>query len=94
MTGREDVAVGDGEGEVSQTEMVTDYLFCDGRHRRLALRGSPATARGCGELAIGSPRRDRCRVRAQFRVRENFVNHLRGRPPPEVPVGHLGCAGD
>ena len=50
MTGREDVAVGDWEGEVSQTEMVKDYLFCDGRHRRLAKPGSPATARGCGEL--------------------------------------------
>ena len=25
-------------------------IFREGRHRRLALRGSPATARGCGEL--------------------------------------------
>ena len=50
MTRRAGVAVGDWEGEVSQTEMVKDYLFCDGRHRRLAKPGSPATARGCGEL--------------------------------------------
>ena len=37
-------------------------IFREGR-RRLALRGSPATARGCGELAKGSPRRGRCRDR-------------------------------
>ena len=38
-------------------------IFREGRHRRLALRGSPATARGCGELANGSPRRCRCHDR-------------------------------
>ena len=33
-------------------------IFRDGRHSRLALRGSPATARGCGELRyrLSSPR--------------------------------------
>ena len=25
---------------------------------------------------------------------ESFVNHLRGRPQPEVPVRHIGCAGE
>ena len=41
-------------------------IFREGRHRRLALRGSPATARVCGELANGSPRRGRCRDRICF----------------------------
>ena len=27
-----------------------DNQLCEGRHRRLAKAGSPATARGCGEL--------------------------------------------
>ena len=40
MTGRDDFGDRYREGPI----------FCDGRHRRLAKAGSPATARGCGEL--------------------------------------------
>ena len=40
MTGRDDFGDRDWEGPI----------ICDGRHRRLAKAGSPATARGCGEL--------------------------------------------
>ena len=40
MTGRDDFGDRDREGPI----------ICDGRHRRLAKAGSPATARGCGEL--------------------------------------------
>ena len=40
MTGRDDLA---------KTKKI-DYQLSDGRHRRLAKAGSPATARGCGEL--------------------------------------------
>ena len=32
------------------TEMVMDLCIAQERHRRLAKGGSPATARGCGEL--------------------------------------------
>ena len=32
------------------TEMVKDFCIAQERHRRLAKGGSPATARGCGEL--------------------------------------------
>ena len=32
------------------TEVANEEFFQDGRHRRLAKAGSPATARGCGEL--------------------------------------------
>ena len=40
MTGRDDLA----------KAKKFDYQLCEGRHRRLAKAGSPATARGCGEL--------------------------------------------
>ena len=35
--------------DLAKTNKI-DYQLCDGRHRRLAKAGSPATARGCGEL--------------------------------------------
>ena len=44
-----------------RTEVANEKFFQDGRHCRLAKAGSPATARGCGELAKGSPRHGRCR---------------------------------
>lgn len=37
------------EGLFSE-EVVKRSIFCDERHRRLAIHGSPAMARGCGEL--------------------------------------------
>ena len=40
----------DRKGRVLRQRESKDLYFTQERHRRLALRGSPATARGCGEL--------------------------------------------
>ena len=77
MTRRAGVAVGDWEGEVSQTEMVKDYLLCDGRHRRLALRGSPATARGCGELWRALLAAAVAATNSEFDRKRKFLNTLK-----------------
>ena len=60
MTGRDDFEVGDGKGSIFSYRDGNRSLLFSGRHRRLAKAGSPATARACGELAKGSPRRGRC----------------------------------
>ena len=49
-----------GKDRFSPIEKAIDHWYTHKRHRRLAKAGSPATARGCGELAKGSPRRGRC----------------------------------
>ena len=49
-----------GKDRFSPREAELDHCYTHKRHRRLAKAGSPATARVCGELAKGSPRRARC----------------------------------
>ena len=56
--------------------------FRRGRHRRLAKAGSPATARGCGELAKGSPRRGRCPPLSSTFLIILFRGFLSPQPPP------------
>ena len=49
-----------GKDRFSPREAELDHCYTHKRHRRLAKADSPATARACGELAKGSPRRGRC----------------------------------
>ena len=67
----------DRKGEFSERE-GEGSIFHSGRHRRLAKAGSPATARGCGELAKGSPRRGRCRCRMHFTFNKKVEYFLIG----------------
>ena len=69
------------------------YETIEWKHRRLAKRGSPATAGGCGELwrALLAAAVADCANYAP--LRQNFVKDLRAIPCSEVPVRHPPRAG-